>query len=560
MKRKQKLRVIALVTAMVMLMTGCGNRNAGSDSPSNNNGTENAESNTESEGEENTGKTGNSEETGSMYLSDEKLDITIWFPMASAAAAYTDTIDGNVSYGKVEEIFNVDLHFIEEPDVDAQQKFQLLIAGNELPDLMYYTNYYPAGGEALIDEGVALDLTPYLDQLPNFKARLEADPNVARDVFTDSGKIYEFFTIQNYVQPAYCGILIRGDWLEKVGMEEPATVQELHDVLVAFKEQCTGGAAPMQLYQDGFGVEGSLIGMFGVMGGQAQYNWWTLEDGEVKFSPYLDGFKKYVQTMSDWYKEGLIDPNYTSNTEMWGNNELIATTGVMNAVFTQSGSYYANAGYIEDGGYFICANMITEDGSPRRVGQYRPSATLKQGVLVNPESEHLEEILKMMDYFYSDEGSVLATYGVEGETWHYDEEGNIAANDILIHNENMNITGARHAYVMKNFGMYNIRGIEDDNLDEYQSVYLTKWLNTGFDKVVPMDYLSLTAEEGNTYNSLMSDVNTYILERANRFITGVDSMDNWDDFIGGFANLNVEEANEIVSAAYERYLNRPSDF
>ena len=245
---------------------------------------------------------------------------------------------------------------------------------------------------------------------------------------------------------------------------------------------------------------------------------------------------------------------------MWGNNELIATTGVMNAVFTLSGSYYANAGYIEDGGYFICANMITEDGSPRRVGQYRPSATLKQGVLVNPESEHLEEILKMMDYFYSDEGSVLATYGVEGETWHYDEEGNIAANDILIHNENMNITGARHAYVMKNFGMYNIRGIEDDNLDEYQSVYLTKWLNTGFDKVVPMDYLSLTAEEGNTYNSLMSDVNTYILERANRFITGVDSMDNWDDFIGGFANLNVEEANEIVSAAYERYLNRPSDF
>ena len=85
MKRKQKLRVIALVTAMVMLMTGCGNRNAGSDSPSNNNGTENAESNTESEGAENTGKTGNSEETGSMYLSDEKLDITIWFPKIGRA-------------------------------------------------------------------------------------------------------------------------------------------------------------------------------------------------------------------------------------------------------------------------------------------------------------------------------------------------------------------------------------------------------------------------------------------------------------------------------------------
>lgn len=544
MKRRRSTGMIALLLAAVMTFTGCGNAGEATSTESAS-GTQASES------------TGSAETSGDLYLSDEKLDITIWFPMTSAAAAYTDTIDGNVSYGKVEELFNVDLHFIEEPEADAQQKFQLLIAGDDLPDLMSYTNYYPAGGEALIDEGVALDLAPYLDQLPNYKARIEADPSIARDVYTDTGKIYEFFTIQNYTQPAYCGILIRGDWLEQVGMEEPTTVDELHDVLVAFKEQCTGGVAPMQLYQDGFGIEGSLIGMFGVMGGQAQYNWWTLEDGEVQFSPYLDGFQRYVQTMSDWYAEGLIDPNYTSNTEMFGNNELIATTGVFNGMFTQAGEYYSNAGYIEEGGYFICANMITEDGSPRRVGQYRPSAVLKQGVLVNPESEHLEEILKMVDYFYSDEGSILATYGVEGETWHYDDEGNIVADDIIVKNENMNISGARHANVMKNFGMYNIRNIEDDYLDEYQSAYLTKWVNEGFDKVVPMDYLSLTAEEGGTYNSIMSDVNTYILENVNRFITGVESMDNWDAFIEGFASLDVEGARTIVSDAYTRYMNRP---
>lgn len=549
MKGKQKRSIIALFLSIVMMITGCGSGSTQSiPSP------ENGQS---EEGSVDAGKTGGD---NSMYLSDEVLDITVWFPMSSAAAAYTDTIDGNVSYGKLEELFNVDLHFIEEPEADAQQKFQLLVAGDELPDLIYYTNYYPAGGEALIDEGVALDLASYLDQLPNYKARMEADPSVARDVFTDSGKIFEFFTIQNYVQPAFCGILIRGDWLEKVGMDEPNTVEEFHDVLVAFKEQCTGGVAPMQLYQDGFGYGGTMIGMFGVMGDQAQYNWWTIEDGTVQFSPYLDGFKNYVKTMSEWYAEGLIDPNYTSNTETWGNNELIATTGAFNGMFTQAGTYFSDAGYIEEGGYFICANMITEDGSERRVGQYRPSAVLKQGVLVNPESEHLEEILKMVDYFYSDEGSILATYGVEGKTWHYDEDGNIKADDIIVKNENMNISGARHANVMKNFGMYNIRNIEDDYLDEYQGAYLDKWVNQGFDKVVPMDYLTLTAEEGNTYNSIMSDVNTYILEKVNRFITGVDSMENWDSFIEGFKSLDVEGAEAIVSAAYERYMNRPIEF
>ena len=184
MKRRRSTGMIALLLAAVMTFTGCGNAGEATSTESAS-GTQASES------------TGSAETSGDLYLSDEKLDITIWFPMVSAAAAYTDTIDGNVSYGKVEELFNVDLHFIEEPEADAQQKFQLLIAGDDLPDLMYYTNYYPAGGEALIDEGVALDLAPYLDQLPNYKARIEADPSIARDAYTDTGKIYEFFTIQN---------------------------------------------------------------------------------------------------------------------------------------------------------------------------------------------------------------------------------------------------------------------------------------------------------------------------------------------------------------------------
>lgn len=493
-----------------------------------------------------------------MILGDGNLSFKIWFPMAAAASAYTDTIDGNISYGKIEELFGVDLQFIEEPEANAQEKFQLLIAGGELPDMMYYTNYYPAGGEALIDEGIAVDLSEYLEYLPNYVKRMNADESIARDCVTDSGKMFELFTIQNYQQPAYCGLLIRGDWLEDVGMENPQTVEELHDVLVAFKENCTDGAAPMQLYQDGFGIGSTLIGMFGVAGETANYNWWTLEDGEVKFSPYLDGFKRYISTMHEWYEEGLIDPNYASNTDSTGNNELIPTTGVFNGLFTAAGKYYANAGYIDEDGYFLIGNMITEnEGDTRTVGQYRPSPVLKQGIVVSAESEHIPEILTMIDYLYSEEGSVLGTYGVEGESYHIDEEGKIIPEDFILHNENMNITGARHAYLCKNMAMYNYRNIEDDFLDEYQAEYLTKWVNTGFTSVVPMDYLTMTAEEGTEYNSLMSDINTYIVEWSNQFITGVYSMDQWDEFIDGFEkNMDVEGARTIVADAYNRYMER----
>ena len=563
MKKRMLATIVALITTASIIAGCAGSTGTTATAPAASTETEAAteEAATAEESTEAAEETATTAE-GPHILGDGDLTFEIWFPMISAAAAYTDTIDGNVSYGKLEELFGVDLQFIEEPEANAREKFQILVTSDDLPDLISYTNYYAAGGDALVDDGIAVDLAEYLDYLPNYVKRMQADPAIARDCLTDTGKIYELFTIQNYTQPAFCGILIRGDWLEKAGLEEPKTVEELHNALVTFKEQFTGGEAPMQLYQDGFGYGGTFVGMFGVNADPTDsYNYWTIEDGEVKFSPYLDGFKKYVQTMHDWYAEGLIDPNYTSATEIWGNNELMNTTGVMNGIFTQAGKYYANAGYIDDpDGYFICANMVTEDGSPRKVGQYRPSPALKQGVIVSQDCENIEEVLTMVDYLYSDEGSILATYGVEGETWHYTDDGKIQADDIIIHNPNMNITGARHAYLCKNFGQYNIRGIEDDNLDEYQAVYLDKWVNSGFTNVLPIGYITMTSDEGTRYNTIMSDVNTYILEWVNRFITGVTPMDQWNEFISGFEkNMDVEGALQIMSDAYGRYADRPID-
>ena len=102
------------------------------------------------------------------------------------------------------------------------------------------------------------------------------------------------------------GISVRKDFLDKVGMDIPTTYDEWETVLTAFKDKL-GIEAP--LFTSKYGIDnGEFMAGYGV----APYFYQV--DGTVKYGPLEDGYKDYLTMMADWYKKGLIDPDFDTRT------------------------------------------------------------------------------------------------------------------------------------------------------------------------------------------------------------------------------------------------------
>ena len=70
------------------------------------------------------------------------------------------------------------------------------------------------------------------------------------------------------------------------------------------------------------------------------------------------------------------------------------------------------------------------------------------------------------------------------------------------------------------------------------------------------DMVSLTAEESEEQMSIMGDITTYVNEMTLKFITGQESLDNWDEYCDYIWGLGLEDAIALEQAALDRYNNR----
>ena len=66
----------------------------------------------------------------------------------------------------------------------------------------------------------------------------------------------------------------------------------------------------------------------------------------------------------------------------------------------------------------------------------------------------------------------------------------------------------------------------------------------------------MTEEEVAEYNSIMTDIQTYVDEYKLKFILGTESLDNFPQFVENIKNMGIERAIEIRQAEYDRYLER----
>ncbi len=555
MKNAKKLVALLLSLALVLSLGACGGNGGSSTSSEASPSSTTEESGAAAEsGDESQAETA---ETGEFQLPivDEPTTLSYFVADDSNAAIMTTDWNDNEFYQEMERRTGVHLEFEMVSSADYQTNFNLMIASGNLADMIYVgASYYAEGVDAAIDDGYFLDLTDLVDEyMPNYERIRTSDVQYELLSTTDSGRLGAVYELRQSKQGPWLGLWIRQDWLDDLNLDTPVTFDDYHEVLTAFKNE-KGATAPLILNFSG------SDGEFGTMsGGLNVLNSWQLDEtGKVNFGPYMDAWKEYVTIMHQWYTEGLIDPDFMATDERTADMAKVVTgaSGLFAALYTMPSVYEAAS---EDPNMNLAPvnPPVMNEGDEGHI-RLRDSYT-SGNTAISADSENWEVALRWLDYLYTDEGALLANYGVEGDTFEFDENGKPVFTDKILNNENgWTMTQTVASYLCPSAGIANwsdwtreLAGVPEKD----QACY-DVWSEFSDDWRLPSS-VTLTQEESTERAALYADISTIVKEQTAQFISGaLDIESNWDAYISALEASGMERAIEITQAAYDRYLAR----
>ena len=243
-------------------------------------------------------------------------ELTVWEGLWANAAVSVTTLADTPLYKEAMRRTNINVTWIHPPQGQENENFNLMIASNELPDIMYrnWTTGYPGGAEKAIADGVIIKLNEQIENdAPNLWSLFQKNPDWLTAAKTDEGTLYSFPFIRGHEDlMVFYGPQLRKDWLDELDLEVPTTLAEWENVLTIMK---SSGRSEYPLsftkFGKGRGLEsagGAFIQPFGTT-----WDFHKNDAGQVQFGPYKDEFGEFLAFFSEWYQNGLVDPEFFSN-------------------------------------------------------------------------------------------------------------------------------------------------------------------------------------------------------------------------------------------------------
>ncbi|NUR87282.1 MAG: extracellular solute-binding protein [Nonomuraea sp.] len=335
-------------------------------------------------------------------------------PLFGGAAAPSPT--GELQQA-VEKFLGKKLRITWVANADYNTKTNALLASDNLPDVVtIQDNKAPAFVKAA-EAGAFWDLTGKLDKYPNLK------PASAQTALNASvnGKTYGIYRVRPLLRSA---VLIRKDWLDKLGLQLPKTTDDLYNVAKAFTEKDPDGNGKKDTY-------GLILPKWpGVtFAASSPYNavdvWfgapnnWGKRDGKLvpEFdTPEFMQANNYLKKLID---EGLTNPDWaTLDTGKWNDPFVLGKGGIIIDVNVRATDLFKRFRELDPEHYTDKVAMTGNLTGPGGVKHSLPF-TGYNGILAISKQrvrteQQLDDLLKVMDKLASKEGSVLTTNGLEG--------------------------------------------------------------------------------------------------------------------------------------------------
>ncbi|WP_309120291.1 extracellular solute-binding protein [Paenibacillus sp.] len=207
--------------------------------------------------------------------------------------------DGAV-VAETERISNAELDITWVPFNVYNEKLNVTMTSGEMPQVIMVDNPFTTSILNGIHSGMFWELTPYVDEFPNLKRFDEA---VLNNLAID-GKMYLVPRPRPFVRN---GLIVREDWLKKLNLEVPKTIDEFYNMLVAFRDQDPDGNGTADTYGIMF-YEGTIPA--DIFAWHGAPNNWKAENGtfikDLETAEYREGLK-FVRKL---YEEQLVNEDF----------------------------------------------------------------------------------------------------------------------------------------------------------------------------------------------------------------------------------------------------------
>jgi len=296
------------------------------------------------------------------------------------------------------------------------EKVNTSLASKDIPNLM---NVGVAVANTYGEQGAFIAYNEHLDLIPNFKSIIVDNPDNSwylKSYSTEAGNIYGWpiMDLQRRVNHLY---MYRKDIFDKNGITvwKAGDTDGFYEILKKLK-QIYPDSVPMSskmannfwwYQQAGWGIYGGVQGM----SYDESTKTWEYSRTSEKFRSMLNFFQKL-------YKEGLLDPEFITNTQ----NDWIAKMAAPEKSFV-------TFDWISRMDLF---KIQVKDQNPDfelspapPIGptgkHYQLSDLSWYGVVVSKITPNSMEALQLLDYLFSPSGATLNTIGVEDEWFYFDE-------------------------------------------------------------------------------------------------------------------------------------------
>lgn len=467
-------------------------------------------------------------------------------------------------FQELEKKTNIKIEWETVKDGDWKTKLTTMLASGDWPDLIIRGGVSKDMIEDYgVSQGILLPLDDYLaENMPNYTSRLGLN-NANAAIPSSDGKTYFIgnLTAQNINHDGT--FFINKVWLEKLGLEVPTTVDELTEVLRAFRDGDPNG--------NGLKDEIPFSGADLIHQTQGVYNHFAMfgvplqrfvyaainDEGQVVFPGYMDGFRTAVEWLNLCYTEGLLDPEaMTQDSNAWGtkvNADQVGFTTYLRTINTA----------MEQAAIAPQFQHILPPASEFGVKVPRILEIPEFGAAITSTNKHVAESLRWLDAQMETETMLISVNGPmaggpldpaplgKTEDGKYKVEFVPADNGLyqyvpVIHGQFFApgdyyfdiFEMPPHRVERKNqAALYEEAGV----LEKNSFYYLTRLASMDTDTAVEV-------------GRLFAEIEKFMKESITNFITQGVTDQSWQAFLDNARNIGVDQYIAYYQAAYDAYL------
>jgi len=430
----------------------------------------------------------------------------------------------------IEQDTGLDIQVNTPPTEVYNEKLDVIMSSGNLPDMLH--TYEPVWFDNYVKQGAFMPLDELIDKYgPHLKEKIPAE---VWERVKYGGKIYAVPSLNEVtgVELMYA----RKDWLDRLGLEPPETLDEYYEVIRAFAQDDPDGNG----VQDTIGLIftsdlGRSSPFFGAFGTQLNDTWFE-RDGQLVYGSTLPETKEALAFFAKLYRENLLDREFPLNLQ---NNLFEKIEDGQVGLF--SATWYDTRGP-------IAANMKKDPNAEWIPLEYPIGPGGQKGVygkdiirgynVIPAESKHAAEVIQLLDFIA--ENYKTLKLGFENEIWWW-QDGKIVT-DFALHDE--------HLYR----GIYqSLVDVPDEllfkeRLDSLGDFNLYDNLQRISPNIMPSAFYGVPTPAMGKYSKKLDTMEDVFI----KIIMGLEPLDAFDEYVKQWKEQGGDEITKEVNEWYAK--------